>query len=83
MKQCKRLEIKDCPYRKEEIDFQHWVVKCGESFDYAKERAVMMCESIPCNYALELAIMKIDNPKRYVFDSYCQDTRDHPWDGDD
>ena len=51
---CKRHELIDCPYREEEVDYEHWVINAGESIEFAKERAILFCESIPCMYALEL-----------------------------
>jgi len=54
MKRCKRRELVDCPYREEKIDYDHWIIKAGRSLEFAIERADIVCESIPCMYALEL-----------------------------
>lgn len=53
MKKCNRLEFQKCPYRYEKIDYEHWIIKCGKSLAFAEERATIMCQSTPCNYAIE------------------------------
>ena len=59
IKRCERRELTDCPYRREEVDYEHWVYKCGKSLEFAQERANILCRSTPCNYALELAIKEL------------------------
>ena len=77
MVRCKRLEFKDCPYRKEDIDFEHWY-RAGKSPEFARERATILCESIPCFYAIELACEKHDKSYQEILkrfrevDSNCQ-----------
>ena len=53
-KRCERREFIECPYRREEIDYEHWIHKCGKSFEFARERAIILCNSIPCMFAIEL-----------------------------
>lgn len=57
-KRCERREFTECPYRREEIDYEHWIAKCGESLEFARERADILCNSTPCMYAIELNTQK-------------------------
>lgn len=43
-----------CPYRDRDIDIQRWVHDAGQSLDFAKSRATLICKSIPCLYAIEI-----------------------------
>jgi hypothetical protein len=53
---CKRKDLKDCPYRYKDIDYNHWIIRAGKSLEFAEQRAQIICESIPCNYAIELLL---------------------------
>ena len=67
-KRCERREFIECPYRREEIDYEHWIHKCGKSFEFAKERADMLCKSVPCMFAIELNTQKAQGLKKVLDD---------------
>ena len=59
---CKRLDIKDCPYRENDpVIFKHFYHTCGMPPEDAAQRALKVCNSIPCNYAIELLLLRILN----------------------
>ena len=50
---CKKIDIKDCPYRETDGDtFNHWI-RSGLGPDKAEKRAGKICVSIPCLYNIE------------------------------